>query len=102
MRTRQYALIAALAFTLVALLQLARAYYGWPVVVGSAEIPVAVSWVAGAVAALLAVVGFMTARQYPTAAYEESVAADQLFSQKRPPRGAQQNLSGSERRRDTR
>jgi hypothetical protein len=63
MRTHQYALIAALVFTLVAILQFARAFYGWPVVVGSAEIPVAVSWVAGAVAAFLAVVGFMTAQQ---------------------------------------
>jgi hypothetical protein len=63
MRSHQYALIAALAFTLVAILQLARAFYSWPVVVGSAEIPLAVSWVAGAVAALLAIIGFMTARQ---------------------------------------
>ena len=62
MASRQYALVAALVFTVVAVLQLARALYGWPVIIGSIEIPVAASWVAAAVASVLAIIGFMTAR----------------------------------------
>ena len=63
MQSNQYALVAALVFTVVAVLQLARAVYGWPVTIGSTEIPIAASWVAAAVAGVLAIAGFMTARR---------------------------------------
>ena len=63
MQSNQYTVIAALVFTVVAALQLARAVYGWPVIVGSTEIPIAVSWVAAALASVLAIAGFMTARR---------------------------------------
>jgi len=63
MQSKQFAVVAAFVFTIVAVIQFARAAYGWPVIVGSHEIPVTASWVAGAVAALLAITGFMTARR---------------------------------------
>jgi hypothetical protein len=63
MRANQYALVAAFVFTIVAIMQVSRAVYGWPLIVGSTEIPVSASWVAGAVAALLAIAGFMTGRR---------------------------------------
>ena len=63
MRPNQYAVVAALVFTIVSVLQFSRAIYGWPVIVGSTQIRVTASWVAGAVAALLAIAGFMTARR---------------------------------------
>ena len=62
MRARQYAVIAALVFTIVAIVQAARLSYGWPVTIGSTQIPMSVSWVAVFVAGLLAVAGFTTAR----------------------------------------
>ena len=62
MQARQYAVIAALVFTIVALVQAARLYYGWPVSIGSRQIPMAVSWAAVVVAGLLAIVAFTTRR----------------------------------------
>ena len=62
MHSRQYAVVAALVFTVVAVLQAARLFYGWPVTVGSTEIPMAASWVAVFVAGLLAIAGFATSR----------------------------------------
>ena len=62
MDARQYAVVAALVFTVAAIVQALRLFYGWHVVVGSAEIPMAVSWVAVFVAGLLAIAGFTTAR----------------------------------------
>jgi hypothetical protein len=59
---RQYAIVTALIFTVVAVLQLARAFYGWPVTIASIDVPVAASWVAAAIAGILAIAGFMTAR----------------------------------------
>lgn len=63
MLCKQYAAVAALIFTIVAVLQLARAIYGWPVTIGAAEVPLAASWIAAAVAGLLAISGFMVARK---------------------------------------
>ena len=63
MRSNQYAVVAALVFTIISVIQFSRAIYGWPVIVGPTQIPVTASWVAGAVAALLAIAGFMTARR---------------------------------------
>ena len=40
MLSNQYAMVAAVIFTIVAVLQLARAIYGWPVIIGTTEIPV--------------------------------------------------------------
>ena len=62
MQSNQHAVVAVLVFTIVSVLQFSRAVYGWPAIAGSTEIPVT-AWVAGAVAALLAIAGFMTARR---------------------------------------
>jgi len=62
MSARQYAVIAALVFTVVALVQAARLYLGWSVSIGSRQIPMAVSWAAVVVAGLLAILGFTTTR----------------------------------------
>ena len=62
MDSRQYAVVAAPVFTVVAIVQALRLFYGSPVIVGSAEIPMAVSWVAVFVAGLLAIAGFTKAR----------------------------------------
>ena len=37
MHSRQYAVVAAVVFTIVAVVQALRLFYGWHVVVGSAE-----------------------------------------------------------------
>lgn len=63
MSSKSYAFLAALIFTLVAIVQLARAaVLHFPVVVDGHEIPVSASWGAFAVAILLALLGF-TARR---------------------------------------
>jgi hypothetical protein len=62
MQSRQYALVAAVIFAIVAIGHAARIFYGWPVVIGSIDIPMAVSWMAVVVAGLLAVAGFGTSR----------------------------------------
>ena len=58
MTARNYAMLAALVFTLVAILQLVRAVSGWPVTVGTHAIPVYGSWIAFVVAGILALIGF--------------------------------------------
>ena len=58
MIAHHYATLAALIFTLVAVLQLVRALKRWPVTIGTTSIPVWVSWVAFIVAAILAWLGF--------------------------------------------
>jgi hypothetical protein len=58
MVAHHYAILAALIFTLVAVLQLVRALKRWPVAIGTTSIPVWVSWVAFIVAAILAWLGF--------------------------------------------
>jgi hypothetical protein len=62
MQFRQYAVVTALIFTVVAVAHAARLYYGWPVTIGSTEIPMAVSWAAVIFAGLLALAGFASAR----------------------------------------
>lgn len=54
MTAKSYSLLAASVFTIVAVLQLARAYEGWSVVIGSTDIPVNASWAACVVAGALA------------------------------------------------
>ena len=59
MTTSSYARLAAAVFAIVAILQIARAVMGWPVLIDSMDVPASASWVAAAVAAALAVLGFM-------------------------------------------
>jgi hypothetical protein len=61
MSAKTYSLIAAMVFAAVALLQLARAWVGLPVVVGSIDVPVSASWLACFVAFLLTALGFIAA-----------------------------------------
>jgi hypothetical protein len=58
MTAAQYSLLAALIFALVAVLQMLRAVTGLPVTVGQTSIPIWVSWVACAVAIILAWLGY--------------------------------------------
>ncbi len=62
MTAKSYSLLAAAIFTIVAVLQLARAIGAWEVTVGTTVMPVWPSWVAFAVAGTLALVGFSAAR----------------------------------------
>ena len=62
MTARNFSLLAAAIFTVVALLQIARALGGWPVTIGAVSIPLWASWVACVVAALLAWLGFTASR----------------------------------------
>ena len=60
-RARSYSALAAIVFAIVAILQFARAFSGWPLVVGSADIPVGASWVVAIGASVMAVLGFLAA-----------------------------------------
>lgn len=62
MTAKNFAMLAAAIFTIVALVQLARLFAGWPVTIGTVSIPFWASWVACAVAALLAWLGFKASR----------------------------------------
>ena len=58
MTAKTFSSIAAVIFTIVALLQLTRAVAGWDVVIGTTTVPMWPSWIAGLVAATLAWLGF--------------------------------------------
>jgi len=58
MTASQYSLLAASIFGLVAILQIGRAATGLTVTIRRTSIPIWVSWLAGAVAALLAWLGY--------------------------------------------
>jgi hypothetical protein len=62
MTARNFAQLGAAIFTIVALLHIARLFYGWPVTIGTLSIPLWASWVGVAVAALLAWLGFKASR----------------------------------------
>ena len=62
MTAKNYSLLAAVIFAIVAILQLARAIMGVHLVVGSHTMPVWPSWIAFAVAGTLAWLGFSAAR----------------------------------------
>ena len=64
MNPQRYALIVAIVFAAIAVLQLARALLGWPVAVTTRTlmIPVWLSWVACAAAILLAWFGYAASR----------------------------------------
>jgi len=58
MTATQYALLAAVIFALVAVLQLIRAVMGLPVTIGQTSIPTWASWLACGVAIVLAWLGY--------------------------------------------
>jgi hypothetical protein len=62
MTAKNYSLLAAVIFTIVAVLQLARAVMGVHLIVGAHTMPVWPSWIAFAVAGGLAWLGFSAAR----------------------------------------
>ena len=62
MTARSFSILAAVIFTIIALLQLTRALAGWEITVGTTAVPVWPSWIAGLVAITLAWLGF-TARE---------------------------------------
>jgi hypothetical protein len=63
MTTKSYSLLAAVIFTVVALVQLSRAtFFGFQIMVGSHTIPIWASWIAVLVAGVLAWLGFTAAR----------------------------------------
>ena len=59
MTATQYSFLVAVIFCLVAILQIVRAVRGLPVTIGRTSIPVWASWVAGAVAIVLAWLGYV-------------------------------------------
>ena len=61
MAPTDYSVLAAVIFTIVAVLQLARAIFGTEVKIGNALIPVWASWIAFLVASLLAWLGYTAA-----------------------------------------
>jgi hypothetical protein len=61
MRARWYSWLAGTVFGIVAILQFVRAVNGWPVVVGSVDIPIGASWIACLVASVLAALGYLAA-----------------------------------------
>jgi hypothetical protein len=66
MTAKNYALLAALVFAIIAALQLVRAIGGWPINVGNVgttfSVPVWPSWIASIVMAGLAWLGFTASR----------------------------------------
>jgi len=52
-----YSRLAGAIFAIIAILQLVRALAGWPLTIGRTAIPVWASWVAFAIAGVLAWVG---------------------------------------------
>ena len=62
MRNTAYVTVSATLFTLIALVQFWRAAIALPVQVGPWQLPVATFWIAGAVAAVLAIWGWRSRR----------------------------------------
>jgi len=62
MNVTSYARLAAAIFAIIAVLQLARAVIGWPVMVAEISIPLWPSWIACVIAAVLAWLGFTASR----------------------------------------
>ncbi|WP_274629255.1 hypothetical protein [Arvimicrobium flavum] len=58
MTASQYSLLAAVIFSVVAVLQIVRAARGLPVTVGQTSIPIWASWLACGVALILAWLGY--------------------------------------------
>ena len=70
MNSQRYALLAAIVFAAIAVLQLASAVLGWPIAVttpwGTLMIPVWLSWIACAAAILVAWLGYAASRSDQT------------------------------------
>lgn len=66
-----YMIIVSVFFLIVALLHLARIFYGWSAEIGGIFIPLWASWLALVVAGLLAAKGFMTLRKKGSAVTKE-------------------------------
>ena len=62
MRNTAYVTVSATVFTLIGIVQFWRAASALPVQVGQWPLPVAASWIAGTVAALLALWGWRSRR----------------------------------------
>ena len=62
MAARNYALLAAAIFAVIAVLQLSRAVLGAPITVGAMSIPLWPSWIAFLACAILAWLGFNASR----------------------------------------
>jgi hypothetical protein len=62
MNAKSYARLAAAIFTIIALLQLARALSGWQIMFNGTAVPVWPSWIACGVAVILAWLGFTASR----------------------------------------
>jgi hypothetical protein len=58
---RIYSALAATVYAIIAILQFVRALSGWPIMVGSVDIPMGASWVACFGALLMAVLGYLAA-----------------------------------------
>lgn len=58
MTAANYSVLAAIIFSLVAILQIVRAAARLPVTIGQTSIPIWASWVAAAVAVILAWLGY--------------------------------------------
>jgi hypothetical protein len=61
MSAKNFSMLAACIFTIVALGQLIRAFAGFEIAFNGTTIPIWASWVAFIIAGLLALVGFRTA-----------------------------------------
>ena len=62
MNIRSYCRVSAIIFAVVALLHLARLFYGWTVIIDGATLPMFVSWVGLIVTGGLAYWGLQGAR----------------------------------------
>jgi hypothetical protein len=63
MTLRNFTLLATVIFAIMSVLQLIRAISGWPITIGTAEIPLWLSWIAFVILGGLAVLGFTSARR---------------------------------------
>jgi hypothetical protein len=63
MSEKTFCTIAAVIFTLVALLHLLRIVMGWPAMIGAWSVPMWVSWLGLVVTAALAYFGFRLAKE---------------------------------------
>ena len=62
MNATSYSKLAATIFAIIALLQLARALTGWPIMFNGMAVPIWPSWIACGVAIVLAWLGFGASR----------------------------------------
>jgi len=62
MDARNFSLLAAIIFAVVAALHLIRAIAGWPIAIDAMTVPVWASWIAFLITAVLAWIGFAASR----------------------------------------